>query len=62
MLLFKKEDIASLRKQLEDIRQQGARYFLLAMPTKDHSNPWENSWEIKNDDTRNEAEALRTVT
>ena len=61
MLRLTKEDIVSLRTRLTAVREQGAAYFANANPSKVCPNSWEHSWEIESEDTRNEAEALRTT-
>ena len=61
MLRLTKEDIASLRNRLTDVRDQGAAYFANANPTKVGDSVWEHSWKITSDDTLNEAETLRTA-
>ena len=61
MLRLTTDDIALLRNRLTDVRDRGAAYFAKANPTKVGDNVREHSWEIKSDDIRNEAEALRTA-
>ena len=56
MLLITKEEIASLREQLEAVRQRGAQYFDGAAPTQRG-----NAWELDGEDIRREAELLRAA-
>ena len=59
MLQLTTEDIISLRNRLAAVCDQGAAYFSKANPTKVGDNTWVDSWEIKGNNIRNEAETLR---
>lgn len=59
MLLLTREDIASLRERLVDVRQQGLRYFDRVSPIRVPGG-LRHSWSIDNEDARNEAATLRT--
>ena len=61
MLRLTTDDLALLRNRLTDVRDRGVEYFAKANPTKVRDSVSEHSWEIKSDDVRNKAEALRTA-